>query len=551
LAAFAVVAVLVPLVYTLITQHVWEDYLITVRHSRNLVEGKGLLYNPPDRVHGFTSPLGVLLPAACYALTGGEATGPSLWLFRVCCYLAFAGGGVLLLLALRRAAGGSSPALPALALLYLVEPKSVVYTSNGMETAFMLLFVSWALYLYTRNQADHWFALGLCWAGLMWTRPDSPIYIAAMSLAGVVFARDHRRRTALGLFKSAAVCTVLYLPWVAGAWIYYGNPVPHTVLAKSALERVSWDQLIPIVTGLPRRYCQIAAEMFLPIYYGMGPEEWPYGVLPFAAFLGLCAAVYWALPIKDRRGRPVNDWLGRYASFCYALGCLYYSFVPVVYPWYEPPVVLFGLVALTRGAFTLLQAGTAPAAEDDPAARRWTAPRIAFAILLAIFAERALLLGLTTLQMRIQVAEIEVGHRLKIAEFLREHVRSGERVYLEPFGYIGYYSGQRILDWPGLVSPEVVAARRRNRVRIAAAEDPYEEGLVAVAEDLKPEWMVVRLTESEWLTKRPFFQEYEWVKDFDAWSNNLENYAYIPGRGYLKYDSFYRVYHKKAQPGGA
>src|SRR5436305_1716283 len=44
--------------YVAYTGHVWEDYFITFRFSKNLVEGRGLVYNPGDRVHGFTSPIG-------------------------------------------------------------------------------------------------------------------------------------------------------------------------------------------------------------------------------------------------------------------------------------------------------------------------------------------------------------------------------------------------------------------------------------------------------------------------------------------------------------
>src|SRR4051812_22009916 len=70
LFGFAVVASTLAVVYAIYTQHVWEDFFITFRHSRNLVEGRGLVFTPGERVHGFTSPLGVLLPALCYLATG-------------------------------------------------------------------------------------------------------------------------------------------------------------------------------------------------------------------------------------------------------------------------------------------------------------------------------------------------------------------------------------------------------------------------------------------------------------------------------------------------
>jgi hypothetical protein len=59
--AFCVVAVGV--VFAVATQHAWEDYWITFRISRNFATGHGLVFTPGDKLHVFTSPLGVLLPA--------------------------------------------------------------------------------------------------------------------------------------------------------------------------------------------------------------------------------------------------------------------------------------------------------------------------------------------------------------------------------------------------------------------------------------------------------------------------------------------------------
>ena len=54
----------------LVTGHVWEDFLITFRFSKNLVEGNGLVFNPGERVQGFTSALNVMVPAIFYAISG-------------------------------------------------------------------------------------------------------------------------------------------------------------------------------------------------------------------------------------------------------------------------------------------------------------------------------------------------------------------------------------------------------------------------------------------------------------------------------------------------
>src|SRR5262245_59926576 len=107
LALFAAVAVLVPLLYAVYTEHLWAAYFTNFNHSQNLCEGHGLVFYPGERVHGFTSPLGTLLPALCYAATGMTSYLPALWLFRALSAVAFAGGGLLFLRALRAGGAGA------------------------------------------------------------------------------------------------------------------------------------------------------------------------------------------------------------------------------------------------------------------------------------------------------------------------------------------------------------------------------------------------------------------------------------------------------------
>ena len=199
----AVVAV--PLAYVLYTQHIWEDYFITFRCSRNLCLGRGLVYNVGERVHGFTSPLGVLLPAAAYWLFAQDSYLPALWVFRVASIVAFAGGGLLLLRRLGQEHRGS--AWPGLffGLLYLLDVKAVAFSTNGMETAFMLFFFAWGLSLFRAEATERWLPEGLCWAGLMWTRPDGCVYIAALAIAQLVFTQGCRLRLLRYLLLSGLV----------------------------------------------------------------------------------------------------------------------------------------------------------------------------------------------------------------------------------------------------------------------------------------------------------------------------------------------------------
>lgn len=225
-------ALIIALSFAFATNRVWEDYWITVRSSENLVEGKGLVYHAGERVHTFTSPLGALLPALCHWVSARD-TETALWIFRVMGALAFAAAAALMFETAKRLQ--IQPAMPALLVLALMlDAKSVDFSINGMETGFMLLFVSLMLSALFACERRVWLHFGLACGGLMWTRPDGVIYIFAISVGSLLFVPQSRTRGGQVRMLGAATlaCAVIYLPWFLWAWSYYGSPVPHTIIAK-------------------------------------------------------------------------------------------------------------------------------------------------------------------------------------------------------------------------------------------------------------------------------------------------------------------------------
>ncbi|MEJ1973271.1 MAG: hypothetical protein WDM96_12655 [Lacunisphaera sp.] len=75
----ALAATLVPLLFAFYTGETWEDYYITLHSSRNLDEGHGFVHQIVERVHTFTSLLGVL-SALGFKLTGSDVG--TLWFLR-------------------------------------------------------------------------------------------------------------------------------------------------------------------------------------------------------------------------------------------------------------------------------------------------------------------------------------------------------------------------------------------------------------------------------------------------------------------------------------
>jgi hypothetical protein len=514
-------AILVPLSFVLYTQQIWEDYFITFRCSRNLCEGKGLVYNPGERVHAFTSPLGVLLPAFGYWALRVDSYVPALWLFRGLSILAFAGGGYLLLERLQEEHRGSVVPAVFFGFLYLLDVKALAFTTNGMETGFMLAFFAWGLSLLRQEGTGSWFLQGLCWAGLMWTRPDGCVYIAALALAQAAFSGGPRLRRLGSLMKSGLVCAVLYFPWFAWAWQYYGSPVPHTITAKSITGYPYLEYLQMMVKSRPGFLWDRVIGIYAPLYDFRG---WPTWIRWVSGAVALFAAVYWLFPVRDP--------LGRMVSLCAAVLAAYSILMPAVFPWYYPPLAMCSSLVFVQGSFTLANLA-------GPRVR--VARSLTLGALASLGALAACLLALSAWQLRLQQKLIEDGNRTAIGLWLKSHMQSEDRVYLEPIGYIGYFSQAHIVDYPGLVSKEVVRLRNAGRPQF-----------LRVIPALGPEWVVMRPFDILQLpgllayTGFDFLANYDLAAVFDC-RQQLSEYDYVPGKPWLTWDAAFYVF-KKKQP---
>jgi hypothetical protein len=148
-------------------------------------------------------------------------------------------------------------------------------------------------------------------------------------------------------------------------------------------------------------------------------------------------------------------------------------------------------------------------------------------------------------QMQIAQTVIEDGNRRLVGEWLKKNAGSSrDSVFLEPLGYVGFYSGLKMYDFPGLCSPEVVAARRK-LPRAGNYTAPWPE----LIKYLLPDWVVLRDSEvhemnriaPELLTKLYTLQQIFDVKD------KLAAVRFLPGRGYLAFDAHFEIYQRRPE----
>jgi len=465
----SVVVVTLAICYTAFTGHIWEDYLITFRFSRNWARGDGLVYLVGERIHGFTSFLNVMIPAVADWLYGGESIMPALTVYRAACIAALAVATMVLGGLLR-----FDPAVPRWAVWILplvvgADFKTIAYACNGQETAFVWLFTALAMWSLRSSPASGWAGFGLAGAGLMYSRPDGFVFAGILGIAAIVWPRGGRAEI-WALCKAGLLATACYAPWLAWVWSYYGTPVPHTIVAKAGAygEPTKLSGFGGAVIRVTTAALRDASEVFAPIY--ANDADWPGWMRPLCLILAGAAV----LPLL----LPSSPLVARRAASAFVLAIAYLVMIHlrigILFPWYTTFAALVGMVSLVSmtswvvaRSRSVLAAGSIAAVSMLP---------LFGMVVLSVHGWR---------QIALQQREIEWGVRASIGQWLARHVAPGERVLLEPIGYIGFFSNAALYDYPGLVSPRMVAVRRAGH-----------KGLTGAAVALEPEWLVLRRHEA-------------------------------------------------------
>jgi len=521
----------ISLSFAIYTKHTWEEWYNAYRCSKNLAMGNGPVYTVGQKVHVFTSPLGMIIPALLNVITCNSSDNLVLWLFRIVGCLLLGLSAVLLFKLAKR------NLLHTLATIFLIGMLAINinildFSVNGMEISFMIFFLTCAIYAMAAPLRYPFLSLGLAWAGLMWTRPDSFVYIAGLSLGYLLFnpalPNITSRRQLLKLYtKAGAVLAALYLPWILWAWHYYGTPVPHPIIAKglTPLVNLTPESLIirltkqvftsPLIFGLRTLRCT-----FMPPYFQFG--GWNNLVYDYSQPLAFVSAFYWVLPFARPQARSI--------SFGLMVAHIYLSFMPGWYPWYIPPATFLSILVLSQIIHQALNLKTI--LRDTLNSKKLYGLKVTIYSLACIIFLTSLCLTLAaSYQLRLQQEIIENGNRKQVGLWLKDNASTPkDSVFVEPVGYIGFFSQLKMYDFPGLSSPEVVAARKR------VNPESYAEIIF--------DWLVLRPSEIVNIQREIptlLSESYRVVKIFDV-SKRLESYRFIPGRNWLIFDQTFFIF---------
>ena len=202
-----------------------DDAFISFRYASNFADGHGLVFNPGQRVEGYTNFLwtALLIPVAALGLSVGIAS-------LVLSILAMA---VALLLTARIASivcpRRSRAVVPIAALLLASSYLFATYGTSGLETMFAAALVVLSV---ERALVGRMVQAGL--AGIMATmaHPDHGLFYVALGVA-IVLDHKNRRDVFRDAFHFALPFVAIFLPYFFGRWWYYGSFYPNTYYAKS------------------------------------------------------------------------------------------------------------------------------------------------------------------------------------------------------------------------------------------------------------------------------------------------------------------------------
>lgn len=169
----------------------FDDGMITMRYADNLAAGRGLVWNPSERVEGFSSPLWVFVLAAAVAALGREWAVVGIQFLGL--LLAICDLVLVALITRRLLRDDEHPDWGALAaVLMTCTCYPIFYWSiMGMETALVVPLLLWATLLSlvsSPGRRQRW-ALALLWSLACLTRPESVLFVGTAAFFTIIRLR--------------------------------------------------------------------------------------------------------------------------------------------------------------------------------------------------------------------------------------------------------------------------------------------------------------------------------------------------------------------------
>jgi hypothetical protein len=420
----------------------FDDPFVTYRYAENLATGSGFVYNIGERVLSTTTPLYALLLAAIRLLTT-EIPLLSNWIGIASLW---AGASLLYYIC---DSFGQWVAGTIAGLLYVTFP--LLWLSVGFEVPLylMLILAGYAAYFRRRPALA---AIFLALATL--TRAD------AIVAAGVLFLHAVLKERKLP-WRAAAAYLLTMAPVLVFLAAYFGSPVPVTLAAKNAQTALG-------VTGF------YAGTQFLQGAWILA-KAW-FLQTPLYILLASAAVIGFVIAVRQERWAL---WLAVWAVL-YSLG--YHLLRVAPYHWYYAPLVPAGAALAGLGVAYVGRLG------KRPAARYLAVSLLALGMLgaqgVSLYHTERALHGDAFIPPDLPaykvLPEVKTDVYRRVGEWLAVNTPADADVGVTEVGVMGYYSRRRMVDFLGLLRPDVAEALRRGDVAWALFH--YQPDYLALTE---------------------------------------------------------------------
>ena len=392
-----------------------DDAFIAFRYAANFAGGDGLVFNPGERVEGYTCFLWVVLLAPFAALRIDPVVTSRI-LGAVCLAL------TLLVLTRFSSEELDRPAWSVLIapLLLATSAPSALWAVHGLETPLFTLLLTLAVLTDARDHGGAEFVAG--WSAVWYalaslTRPEGLAIFAASALFWA--ASGPRRLTSWPFLRHVLQFATLVLPHELWRYMYYGELLPNTFYVKVSLSAPLVARGARYVLHFFGGAGALLLVAFIPLLFGLRRHRWE-------AFLSFTLLVYLAtVAVEGGDAFP---------AFRFIL-----PICPLIYLLVQDGV--WRIVQLSR-----------------------TQPRLqllaAVAVLLtAVGAVAQGAAGTFEAGNEARGADSFTGAMIRVGLALRDRFPSSTRIALNPAGAVPYYSGFHAYDMLGLTDRHIAHTR--------------------------------------------------------------------------------------------
>jgi hypothetical protein len=420
----------------------YDDPFITYRYSSHLARGLGLVYNVDERVLSTTTPLFAVLLALVGGLGGDIPTSAN----AIGCISLAAGGLCLWGL-------GRAWSLPVVGwtglLLYPTVPLLLI--TIGSETP---LYLAVCLGAFVAFAYGRFSICSACCALAVLLRGDGAL--VALVLVAAFALRWRAKAIQIFPWSAVAVFAAILLAWLIPAWLYFGQLAPATLAAKRGQGQMAISQAF-------------GPGLITTIWAWFG-YAWSHRILVALTAIGL-PCLFW----RGRAAGPIVAWAALYFAAYSALGVssYYWYYAPLV-----PAVIVLaglGLTALADGAHALARGPTrGPGRASGPS---------------AVNAVGALVLGaLALLQLQQTVAtatrpDARYAIYRAAGEWLSANAPANARVGALEVGIVGYFADRAMIDFAGLIQPDLAGDMRRATT--------YDDTALLASERHRPDYVLM------------------------------------------------------------